>query len=188
MMIVGNRYQSFFFCMLTTWLFFNSCSSGLKQLLKLCTQCGKNYDHIIFSNSDVMVESENNNEFPALCQEYDEGRKITCIISSTCRFNASPLWELLNFIFWGYVNAEVLQRRNEDAAAGFCKALCQSTVLHLYQTLWIRATIFCGLDAEVHHRGLKGPILQTVSALYSPLGQPCVINDRRQKQGSHEVV
>lgn len=58
-------------------IIFSSCSSGLKQLLNLCTQCGKNYDHIRFSNSDVMVEFEKNNEFPALCQEYDEGRKIS---------------------------------------------------------------------------------------------------------------
>lgn len=90
----------FFFLCADDLIIFSSCSSGLKQLLKLCTQCGKNYDHIRFSNSDVMVESENNNEFPALCQKYDEGRKITCLIPSTFRFNASPLRELLSFIFY----------------------------------------------------------------------------------------
>lgn len=96
MMIVGNRYQSFFLYA-DNLIIFSSCRSGLKQLLELCTQRGKNYDHIKFSNSDVMVEFDNNNEFCA--QEYDEGRKITCIIPSTFRFNASPLFELLNFIF-----------------------------------------------------------------------------------------
>lgn len=90
---------SVFFLYADDLIIFSSCSSSLKQLLKLLTQCGKNYDHIIFSKSDVMVEFENNNEFRALCQECNEGRKITCVIPSTIRCNASPLCELPDFIF-----------------------------------------------------------------------------------------